>query len=388
MTTNSISPVASSSGLHDALAEGAKPLEFALVVPTLNERDNVAVLVRAVRAALPDRAYEIIFVDDWSSDGTPDAVASLAIEHPVRLIRRYGRRGLSSAVIEGALATFAPIIVVIDADMQHDERIVPALVAAVEGGADVAIGSRYCEQGSVGDWAGSRASGSRLATWLSQALLKTDVTDPMSGFFAVRRDVLLAALPNLSSMGFKILLDLLASSPRALRVTEEPYEFRLRHAGASKLDATVAIDFILLLLDKRIGKWISPRLIMFFGVGGLGMAVHWTMLKLGLALIGNSLPPADAFKPANILGVVSAITFNFLLNNNLTYHDKKLRGWAAVRGLAIFYAVCGIGAVANVGAGNYVFGRDHNTLVAVIAGSVVGSVWNFAVSSVTTWQKR
>ncbi|MDE2043494.1 MAG: GtrA family protein, partial [Alphaproteobacteria bacterium] len=298
-------------------------------------------------------------------------------------------RGLSTAVVEGAMATLAPIVVVIDADMQHDERIIPALVDAIcTGGADVALGSRYCEAGSVGAWAGHRAAGSRLATWLTHTLLKTQVSDPMSGFFAFRKDVLVAALPHLSSMGFKILLDLLASSPTPLRVKEIPYEFRSRHAGASKLDSTVAVDFILLLLDKKIGRLVPPRFIMFGGIGALGMIVHWAMLKLGLALIGSRMPPVEAFVPANILGVSSAIAFNFWLNNNLTYRDKRLHGWAALKGLALFYIVCGLGAIANVGAGDYVFGRDHNTLLAVFSGSIVGSVWNYAVSSATTWRRR
>lgn len=383
-------------------------LECAIIVPTLNERDNVPVLLAALDKALAAWVYEIIFVDDWSKDGTPDTVAALAAtRHDVRLIRRYGRRGLSTAVVEGALSTIAPLIAVIDADMQHDESVLPTLLDAVRCGAtDVAIGSRYCADGSIGQWDASRAKGSALATRLSHLILKSPVSDPMSGFFAVRRDAVIAALPNLSNMGFKILLDVLASSPTPLKVAEFPYQFRNRHAGESKLDSGVVVDFLMMLLDKKIGRFISPRLIMFGFVGALGLLVHLLVMQTlyasfvhfgfqftALAHIFQIIDPQfrvidPQFVIANMTAVLTAIAFNFWLNNNLTYHDKRLRGWKMFTGLLSFYLVCGLGAVANVGVGNVVFGRDHNTIIAAVAGAVVGSAWNFVSSALFTWRKR
>ena len=340
-------------------------------------------MVAALDAALVGRDYEILFVDDWSGDGTPDAVALAAAgRSDIRLIRRYGRRGLSTAVIEGALASIAPVVAVIDADMQHDEALLPALIDAVAGGsADVAIGSRYVADGSVGEWGKSRAAQSKAATFLSKHLLRDHVADPMSGFFAVRRDAVIAALPKMSGIGFKILLDLLVSSPQRLRIVELPYTFRNRTAGASKLDSGVALDFLLMLADKTFGRFVPARLVLFGVVGVLGLFVHLGVLRTGLAA------GAD-FRIAQTLGVFAAMTFNFALNNSLTYRDRRLVGSAWATGLLSFYAVCGLGAVGNVGVGAVVFDREHSWWLAGIAGAIVGSVWNFAASSVLTWRKR
>lgn len=365
------------------VATVALQLEVAIIVPTLNESPNIATMVAALDIALYGTRYEIIFVDDWSTDGTPEAVANAALgRSDIRLIRRYGRRGLSSAVVEGALATVAPIVAVIDADMQHDESLLPRLIASVASeNADVAIGSRYVTDGSVGDWDATRARGSRIATTLSRSLLKVDVADPMSGFFAIRREIVIAALPKLSSMGFKILLDLLVSAPQPLKVVELPFTFRERNAGSSKLDSTVAIDLAMMLADKSIGRWIPARLLMFGLVGAIGLVVHLSLLSIGLAV-------GAGFSTAMALAVVGAITFNFVLNNSLTYRDRRLKGAAWLWGLVSFYAVCGIGAIANVGVGSIAFNSHYSWWLAGVAGAAVGSVWNFAASSALTWRKR
>lgn len=365
------------------MAGSAFAPEIAVIVPTLNEVANVPLLVAALDRALAGRAYEVIFVDDWSGDGTADAVAALAARRTdMRLLRRFGRRGLSSAVVEGALATVAPIVAVIDADMQHDEAILPRLIDSVaRGEADIAIGSRYVPGGSTGGWNAARARGSRVATALARRLLPVPVADPMSGFFVTRQLTLIAALPRLSNLGFKILLDLIVSSPVPPRIVEIPFTFRERVAGASKLDGTVAIEFLLLLLDKTVGRWVPPRLILFGAVGLMGLGVHLSLLRAGLAFGGS-------FELAQSVAVFGAIAFNFTLNNNLTYRDQRLTGARLLSGLLSFYAVCGIGAVANVGVGNAVFAREHRWWLAGIAGAIVGSIWNYAASRAVTWRRR
>jgi dolichol-phosphate mannosyltransferase len=298
------------------------------------------------------------------------------------LISRYGRRGLASAVVEGAMATFAPVVAVIDADMQHDERVLPRLFELVHSGEkDVAIGSRYCADGGCGEWAESRKKASQLATRVANAFLPEGVSDPMSGLFAIRRDLVVEALPGLSQMGFKILLDLLMTSPAALRVGEVPYTFRTREVGESKLDGTVIVDFAMLLLDKKIGRWISPRLIFFGAIGALGLVVHLAILSICLKLFGTSFPVGQT------AAVAGAIAFNFILNNELTYRDRRLRGWKMVGGLVSFYAICSLGAVANVGAGSLAFANQYSWWVAGIAGAIVGSAWNFMASRMLTWRK-
>jgi dolichol-phosphate mannosyltransferase len=362
----------------------ARLIQLAVVVPTLNERDNIVPLLAGLRAALDGIAWEVIFVDDGSTDGTPEAIAEIGrADRAVRLIRRHGRRGLSSAVTEGALATTAPIVAVIDADGQHDEAILPQLFEAVAGGtADIAVGTRYAAGGSIGDLDRRRSHISWFATKAAVIVTGTRLSDPMGGFFVVRHSCLLAALPRLSGTGFKILLDLLASSPEPLSVVELPYRFRRRTAGISKLDSLVTLQFVSLLIEKRIGHLIPIRLLMFLSVGALGLVIHLAALRLLLWGAGTS------FNTAQTIAVIAAIAFNFALNNIFTYRDQRLRGTAIFRGLASFYLVCGLGALANIGIADLIYSTEHRWWIAGIAGATIGAVWNYAASSFLTWNRK
>ena len=359
------------------------PIALAVVIPTFNERDNVAPLLEALEAALEGRVWEAIFVDDSSTDGTPERIEALAAwRGHVRLIRRIGRRGLSSAIVEGMLATVAPVVAVIDADMQHDEAALPALHEAIAtGGADIAVGTRYAGDGSTGDWAENRVAASRFATRLARLATRAEESDPLSGFFAIRRDLVIAAAPHLSNVGFKILLDLLASVPGTPVIAEVPYRFRCRHAGTSKLDSAVASEYLLLLADKTIGRIVPPRLILFLMVGGLGLGLH-------LLLLAAMLRADIAFATAQTLAGVGAIVFNYTLNNSFTYRDRRLKGVRWWLGLASFTAVCGVGLVANVGAAAALFHYEPVWWLAGIAGAAMGAVWNYAATSFLTWRNR
>lgn len=358
------------------------PLEVAVVVPTLNEAANVEKLIEKLSVVLAGRGWEVVFVDDNSPDGTSDLVRRIGrSSRHVRIVQRVGRRGLSSAVVEGALATAAPIIAVMDGDLQHSESALPRLIDAIEsGGADIAVGSRYVPDGGVGNWDQGRIRMSRLATRAGQIALGTDVSDPMSGFFAVRRDAFERALPRLSAIGFKILIDILASSPTTLKVAEVPYHFRAREAGESKIGARVIAEYAELIADKTIGRFIPVRLLKFLMVGGLGVFVH-------LAVLSALLGAGNGFMAAQTGAVATAIAFNFFLNNSFTYADRKLKGWAIVGGLASFYAISALGAVANIGIGTWMAGHDERWWVAGMAGVLVGAIWNFAMSSALTWRK-
>lgn len=364
------------------LALDARPLDVAVVVPTLNEAANVEALLAKLAVALAGRSWEVVFVDDNSPDGTSALVREFGrVNRHIRIVQRVGRRGLSSAVIEGILATAAPVIAVMDGDLQHSEDALPRLIDAVaEGGADLAIGSRYTAGGGIGDWDARRARMSRWATILGQRALGTTVSDPMSGFFAIRREAFDRALPRLSAIGYKILLDILASSPTPLRVAEVPYEFRARTAGTSKIGARVLAEYAELIADKTIGRIVPVRLIKFLMVGGLGVFVH-------LAVLSTMLGSGQGFLAAQTAAVMAAIAFNFFLNNSFTYADRTLRGWGIVQGLATFYAISALGAVANIGIGNWMAGHDERWWVAGMAGVLVGAIWNFAMSSALTWRK-
>jgi dolichol-phosphate mannosyltransferase len=361
----------------------AAPLTLAVIVPTLNESGNIAPLLAALDRTLLGRRWEAVFVDDGSTDGTIDLIEQIARRRrDVRLIRRIGRRGLSSAVVEGMLATVAPIVAVIDGDMQHDEAALPALVAAIEEDqADVAIGTRYADGGSVGEWDRRRHRLSAIGTRLATLIVGRTVSDPMSGFFAARRTLVVEAAPRLSNVGFKLLVDLLASAPAPVRIAEIPYHFRTRQAGASKLDAMVSVEFALLLADKLVGHVVPPRFLMFLTVGGFGLLVNLLVLGLTLRL-------GAGFVAAQIVAVGAAILSNFTLNNVFTYRDRRLSGWAWGRGLVTFALVCATGAAAQVSVANLVYGTHHSWWVAGIAGAMLGAVWNYAASSFLTWKLR
>jgi dolichol-phosphate mannosyltransferase len=358
--------------------------ELTLVIPTLNERDNIGPLVDLLDAVLEAVSWEVIFVDDDSPDGTAERIREIGRrDRRVRCLQRLGRRGLTTACIEGALAASATYIAVMDADMQHDENLLPQMLAMLKSGsADLVVGSRYVAGGGIGGLDAARANMSAFATRLSRIICKAEIADPMSGFFMLRRDVLEGALRRLSGQGFKILLDILASSPRSLRVRELPYNFRERQHGESKLDTLVAWEYMMLIVDKLIGHIVPVRFALFAFVGGIGLFIHMSVLWLGLSVAGA------AFNLAQTSATILAMTANFFINNLFTYRDRRLRGLAMLRGLFTFYAICSLGAVANVGIAGYVFSRNEVWWLAGLAGIVVGSVWNYAISSVFTWKQK
>jgi len=357
--------------------------ELCIVVPVLNERDNIAPLVDAVRAAMGDVAWEIMFVDDNSRDGTRAAITAIAANEPrVRMIHRVGRRGLASAFIEGAEASFARNVAAMDGDMQHDETLLPQMLQALRDGADLVIGSRYVPGGGIGAWDAKRAGMSNLATKLGQMVLKTEVADPMSGFFMLKREVFDRALPNLSAIGFKILLDIIASLPTAPRIVELPFQFRTRVAGESKLDAGVMRDYALLLVDKMVGHVIPVRFVLFAGVGGIGIVLHMLVLFSALKAAGLS------FDVAQGLATAVAILGNFVLNNRFTFGDMRLRGAKLWRGLALFAAISAVGAAGNLSVAAFLFGPQMTSwFLAGFVGAVMSLVWNYAVSSAIVWRR-
>ena len=358
--------------------------DLCVVVPVLNERDNIVPLIERLRLALLGIAWEVMFVDDDSRDGTREVIADVARHDPrVRMIHRIGRRGLSSAFIEGAQATVAPTIAAMDGDLQHDERVLPRMFACLrDEPVDIAIGSRYVTGGGVGEWDSKRVGLSSLATKLSQLVLKTPVADPMSGFFMIRRDVFERAVRGLSVLGFKILLDIIASLPAPPRIRELPYEFRSRIAGESKLDAGVLRDYLMLILDKMVGHIIPVRFILFAAVGGVGIAAHLLVLRTGLRFWGLD------FTSAQTLATGVAIVGNFTLNNMFTFRERKLRGVDFMIGLGSFTMICSLGAAGNIGVSSVLFGAGHSSWwLAGFAGAAMSLVWNYAASSVITWRR-
>lgn len=367
-----------------AVAPGSAPLELTIVVPTFNEAPNVEELVRRLGDVLGGVEWEVVFVDDDSPDGTADLVRRLARENRrVRVLHRIGRRGLSSACVEGMLSSAAPYLAVMDADLQHDEALLPRMLGVLhEDAADLVVGSRYVAEGSVAGWDERRQLISRFATRLAHLIARAPIADPMSGFFMLRRDVLHDAVHRLSAIGFKILLDIMASTPRPLRLVELPYTFRDRRAGESKLDNRAIQDFLLLLLDKTIGRYVPPRFVLFTLVGGLGTFVHLAVLTALFQGLGTSFVTGQA------AATLAAMVFNFSVNNVLTYRDQQLKGRAWFTGLLSFILACSVGALANVGVAAQLFAQETNWILSAVAGVIIGAVWNYAATSFYTWRRR
>lgn len=362
----------------------AAPAELSVIVPTFNERDNVPLLVERLSKTLTGIAWEVIFVDDNSSDGTANVVLELAAHNPrVRRILRIGRRGLSGATVEGMLGSTATYVAVMDGDLQHDETLLPRMLKTLRADdADLVVGSRYIEGGSAQAFGRVRHTVSKASGLVARRLLKIDLADPMSGFFMMRQDRLQELALRLSTQGFKILLDIAATARGSLRILELPYTFGTRLRGESKLSSVVALDFLGLLVAKLSGDLIPVRFFLFSLVGGFGVVVHMAALYTGLKTFSVPFSSAQGF------ATLVAMTSNFMLNNRLTYRDQRLKGAAFVRGLMGFYLICGVGFLANVGVASWLYGLKQTWWVAGITGAVMGTIWNYAMSSAIVWKAK
>jgi dolichol-phosphate mannosyltransferase len=355
-----------------------------VIAPTFNERDNVGPLVEKLAAALEGIRWEVIFVDDDSPDGTADRVREIArADSRVRCLQRLGRRGLTSACAEAVLASSSPYVAIIDADLQHDEALLPRMLRVLrKGGADIVIGSRYTERKLSEGFSRARQTMSFIATRLAQLILRANLSDPVSGFFMAKREVFEGSIPNLSGIGNKILVDVFASSKRPLQFKELPYQFKARLHGESKLDTLTVWEYLVLLADKMFGRFIPIRFLLFSLVGATGVAVHLATLKTVLTATALSFAFAQGF--ATLIAAIS----NFFLNNWLTYRDRRLHGWGALTGLISFLLVCSIGAVVNVAFADRVFQVTRIWWLAGIAGAAVSAILNYSATALFTWRKK
>jgi dolichol-phosphate mannosyltransferase len=358
--------------------------ELTVVIPTFCEHDNVATLLGRIESTLAGVDWEVIFVDDDSPDGTAARVKAIGAEDArIRCIRRIGRRGLAGACVEGMLASQARYLAVMDADLQHDERLLVDMLARLrETDADLVIGARYIEGGSAEGLSQARQSTSRWANLLARKLLGIDVADPMSGFFMLRRSLIDAIAPRLSPRGFKILLDILASGGKDTRVIELPYAFRRRQHGSSKLDIRVGLDFLELLVAKLSRGIVPDRFVSFMLIGLSGVGVHLAVLAFVHQLT------ALTFTWAQTIATGVAMVSNFFLNNALTYRDQRLTGLDAVVGLIVFSLICSVGVVSNIGVASWLYTQDRSWWLAGLLGSIVSAVWNYAVSRALVWRLR
>lgn len=374
----------SARALDSQVAVAHGPAILTVVVPTFNERANVAEIVVRLDRILAGINWEVIFVDDDSPDLTAESVKAIAAhDSRVRCLKRVGRRGLAGACIEGMLASSAPYVAVMDADLQHDESILPLMLTTLmENSADVVVGSRYVVGGSASSFTADRAKFSRAATGLARRLLGVDIADPMSGFFMLKREKLDVVAHQLLPVGFKILLDIVLTSRPRLRVVEIPYQFRPRRFGESKFDAAIGLEFIGLALAKITGGVVGPRFISFSLVGTTGLALHLVVLKLALGTF------APNFSVAQAIATFAAMLSNFVLNNRLTYNDRRLSGKKLITGFIGFCVIGSVGALTNVGLASWIYSERPTWWLAGAAGAMMGALWNYSMSSQFVWRAR
>jgi dolichol-phosphate mannosyltransferase len=364
------------------MSHAPRPPELSVVVPTYNERTNVPILIGLLQRTLDGIDWEVIFVDDESGDGTAALVRDIGTrDRRVRCIRRIGRRGLAGASLEGMLSSQAPFVAVMDADLQHDESLLPKMLARLRADdADLVIGSRYVADGSAAGFSELRRNISRIATSLAHRLLNIELTDPMSGFFMLRRAIVDKVAHRLSTQGFKILLDIVATCGGALRVCELGYRFRVRQHGKSKLNTRIALDFLGLLIAKTSDDWVSFRFLMYCLVGLSGVGCHMAVFVVAtLSGLG--------FFHAQIAATAIAIVWNFTINNALTYADLRLTGRKFIVGLIGFGLICAFGAISNVGVATLAHAVVSPAWLAGLCGAVVGAVWNYFISAALVWRR-
>lgn len=375
---------ATSFGAPKVQSAGPAPMfDLTVVSPTFNEKANIRPLIAKLDAALKGVAWQVIFVDDNSPDGTAEEVKAAAQTDPrVMCIRRIGRRGLAGAVVEGALASAAPVIAVIDADLQHDETLLPAMLKLIQTDqADLVVASRYLEpEGLSAGLSRARRQGSRLATWMSRQVLKREVSDPVSGYFLARRAIWEATAPKLSTEGFKILFDLLASAPDPVRVAELPYRFRDRVAGESKLDSRVVIEYLSLILNKATGGAIPTRAVMFALVGSTGFLVN-----VATAAVLRAVVVGLTFSQVQLLAALVAMTSNFFINNAVTYFDRRKHGAALLGAYVRFCLLCSAGLFVNVAVAAFLNDRLAMPAASSITGAAFGAVWNYVTTALAVW---
>ncbi len=354
------------------------------MLPTYNERQNVARILEELLPLKQRFDLEVLFVDDDSADGTADLVKQLAHgQAGVRLIRRVGRAGLASAIKEGILDATGDVIVVMDCDGQHEPAAVEAAVEALlSSGSDLVVGSRFHAEAAIHGLSEKRTRNSTWANTIARFSLPgyRRLTDYMSGFFALRPEAALRYVRRVDVNGFKFLYELLSISRGSLRVSEIPLHFQARVAGDSKLDLAIVWDLGVSILHTLLLRSIPRRAISFALVGLSGVAVQMLVVQ---ALMGAA---GLVFKQALPIAVVVAASSNYLINNALTFRFQRQQGTALLKGLLKFLLVASLPVLANVGVASTFYNLvSRNTFLAQLAGILVVFVWNYAASSRLVW---
>ncbi|MGD0780562.1 MAG: glycosyltransferase [Dehalococcoidales bacterium] len=353
---------------------------LSVIIPTYNEKDNIAPLVKRIHQALSGHDYEIVIVDDNSQDGTIEIVKKLTSQYPVKLFVRREERGLATAVIHGIKQASGNIIGVIDADLQHPPEVLPRLLGAVEGGADMVFASRYIEGGGCPNWGLSRRIVSKVALQIAHIFLPSSrqVKDPLSGFFMFRREKV--DVDKLKPIGYKIALEIMLVGSFK-NIVEVPFLFEERSAGQSKLRPQQQIDYLkhIFSLMSRTGEFL--RFVKFIAVGLTGTAVNLGVLKLVTVFTTWN------DKVQLIPGIEVSIITNFLLNDFFTFADRRTGKTASFFGRMLKYNLLAFaGAFINWGVAALMVNAGVNIYLSDFVGILIAFLWNYFFSTIWAWK--
>ncbi|CAN5520968.1 glycosyltransferase family 2 protein [soil metagenome] len=374
-----------------------------IVTPTYNEAENLPILVERLHGALGRIPHEIIVADDDSPDRTWEVGERLAATDPsIKVMRRFHDPGLSAAVLDGMSMARGEILVVIDADLQHDTAILTEMVSHVQSGlVDVCVGSRSTVGGGYGDWTSSRRFVSWVATLIARLLLRVPVSDPMSGYFAVSREAYERTAPDINPRCFKILLEFIGRNKK-LRVDEVGYEFANRVHGETKLNRSVIRSYLLGVAELRVGRQINPTFLLYALVGIVGLIVNSVVFTfaeaVGFPEITTGLNEAiDPIATSFLFSVQVSIFVLFVLNNEFTFWEQRYRGWAMAPAFAVYELMSLIGTgihvavfttLQNVGFLLGVLGEGASRVVQNLIGAVVALVVNWFLNTTYLWRRR
>jgi len=355
-------------------------MRLSVILPTYNERANIAPLVDRVERALDGTAHELLFIDD-STDGTDAEIADQARRCPqIVLVHRASRSGLATAIVEGVERARGDVLCVLDADLQHPPEVIPALLEALERtGADLVVASRSVPGGDYGEFPVARRLASRAATLLARGLLARArlVSDPMSGFFVVRADAV-RGVP-LKPLGYKILLEILVRG-RLRRVAEVPYRFHARQAGATKLSMRQQWEYAIHLLRLVTVQPDDLRILRFCLVGGSGvlvnMGVLWALATRGIHYV-----------MAGAAATVAATTWNFVLNDAFTWRDQRSRSLQTKADRYVrYWIVTGASSALQLLLLFLLTTAGVPYLLSNLIGVGTAAVWNFRLNNSWTWR--
>lgn len=361
---------------------------ISLILPTLNEEENLKVLLPNLHYILKDYSYEIIVVDDNSTDQSRKVAENLFsdeingfIHHRIKLL------GLSSAIYDGFNLATGEVVVVMDADLQHDPKILPQMIQSIiSNNSDICIASRNIENGGYGDLSRMRKFLSKSGIWIANFFLNMNLSDPMSGYFALSRDLFDEVKGRINPRGFKILLEIIYKSSN-IRIAHVPYHFKARRHGETKLTPAIGFEYLLALIDLKVGWIISYRFLQFCFVGFLGSCFNFMIFSLCMTL---KIPLLQSVFYAASFGMV----WSFLANNFITFSESRYVQKKLLIGGAIYLIFSLPGLLVQISVTVFLFNLFSAVLnlnihyyFIYIAAVIFGAILNYFIHLKITWKR-